>query len=133
LNICFIVVAIGFFVNIFTIPKNGKIFFTAYYMLYAIGMAGINSGAINLIYDYVEQKKRVVALAISQALSGFAGFFTTVLVSPLVAYIQERGNVFLGMNVYAQQVVSAFAFLLILVILVYLNTIIKKIKNRENK
>lgn len=129
LNICFIIALLGFAVNIFTVPANGKIFFTIYYVLYAISMAGINSATINLIYDYVDKEKRVGALAISSTLAGFAGFFTTLLVSPLVTYIQENGNMFLGIPLYAQQLVSLITVLLMVVLLLYLNLVVKKIKN----
>ena len=124
---------VAFGLNIFTMPKNGKVFYTIYYMLYAIGMAGINSAVINLIYDYVDKEKRTGALALKSTLAGFAGFFTTLLVSPLVSYIQKNGNIFLGMHVYAQQVVSAIAFILMAITLIYLNTVVKKIKNNRDK
>ena len=129
LNICFIIAMVSFAVNIFTVPKNGKILFTAYYMLYAVSMAGINSATVNLIYDYVDKEKRIGALALNSTLSGFAGFFTTLLVSPLVKYIQENNNIFLGMEVYAQQVVSVIAVVLMVVLLLYLNLVVRKIKN----
>ena len=128
LNICFVIEVVAFGVNAFTTPSNGKIIFTVYYMLYAVGMAGINSGTLNLIYDYVDKDNRVGALALQNTLAGFAGFFTTLINSPLVSYIQQSGNSFLGLNVYAQQVVSAIACALILLILIYLNIIVKKIK-----
>ena len=118
LNICFVIMLVGFVINIFTVPENGKIFYTIYYMLNAIAMAGINSATINLIYDYVNKEKRVGALALKSTLAGFAGFFTTLIVSPLVTYIQNNENMFLGLNVYAQQVVSTLAaiFLIILIL-----------------
>lgn len=131
LNICFVVQAVAFFINMFTAPSNGNILYTIYYALYAIAMAGINSGAINLVYDYVDKEKRVGALALKSTLSGFAGFFTTLLVSLLVKYIQGNGNVFLGMNVYAQQVTSALGFVLVLVILLYLNTVVRKMNKKH--
>ena len=96
LNICFIIMLVGFGLNMFTVPENGKILYTIYYMLNAVAMAGINSATINLIYDYVDKEKRIGALALKSTLAGFAGFFTTLLVSPLVSYIQENGNSFLG-------------------------------------
>ena len=129
LNICFVIAMVSFAVNIFTVPANGKVFFTMYYALYAISMAGINSATINLIYDYVEKEKRIGALALNSTLSGFAGFFTTLLVSPLVKYIQGKNNVFLGISVYAQQVVSLIAVVLMVGLLLYLNLVVKKIKN----
>ena len=131
LNICFVVILVGFVVNMFTVPANGKVFYTAYYMLNAIAMAGINSATINLIYDYVGKEKRVGALALKSTLAGFAGFFTTLAVSPLVSYIQKNGNVFLGLNVYAQQVVSAIAAILLIVLIVYLNVVVRKIERKE--
>ena len=132
LNICFLIALIGFVINMFTVPSNGKVLYTIHYMLYAIAMAGINSATINLIYDYVDKTKRVGALALKSTLAGFAGFFTTILISPLVSYIQKNGNVFLGMHVYAQQVVSAIAAALLVVLLIYLNMVVLKIK-REKK
>lgn len=131
LNVCFIIVLAAFGINMFTNPSNGKVLYTIYYMLYAVAMAGINSGAINLIYDYVGHERRVSALALKSTLSGFAGFFTTLLVSLLVEDIQRRGNSFLGMNVYAQQVVSAIGFVIVIGILVYLNTVIRRMKVRR--
>jgi len=133
LGVCFVIEAVAFAVNMFTVPENGKIFYTAYYMLYAVGMAGINSGAINLIYDYVDKEKRVGALALKSTLAGFTGFFTTLLVSALVKNIQDNGNVFLGMQVYAQQVVSAIGVIATLVTLLYVNLVVKKIQNKREE
>lgn len=133
LNVCFVVVAVGFSVNAFTVPSNGKVLYTVYYMLYAIGMAGINSSEINLIYDYVAPEKRVVALALKSTLAGFAGFFTTLIVSPLVSYIQKNGNALFGLHVYAQQVCSALAVIGTLIALLYLNVVVKKIKDNRSK
>ena len=131
LNICFTIAFVSFAGNVFAVPSNGKFLFTATYMLYAVAMAGINSSTINLIYDYVDPEKRMGALALSGALSGFAGFFTTLAVSPLVTFIQENGNTFLGISMYAQQLVSAIAATLLLVLLVYLNVVVKKLKNKR--
>ena len=131
LNICFIIMLIGFGINMFTVPNNGKILYTIYYMLNAIAMAGINSATINLIYDYVDKEKRIGALALNSTFAGFAGFITTLLVSPLVTYIQNNGNTFLGFSIYAQQVVSALAFVLMGITLIYLNIVIKKVKDKN--
>ena len=86
LNICFILATAAFAVNIFTSPSNGMVLYTLHVILYAIAMAGINSSVINLIYDYVSPEQRTAALALKSALAGFAGFFTTLAVSPLVAF-----------------------------------------------
>ena len=124
---------VGYCINIFTIPENGKVFYTVYYILNAIAMAGINSATINLIYDYVDKEKRVGALALNSTLAGFVGFFTTLIVSSLVSYIQDNGNVFLDLHLYAQQVVSAVAVLVLIVLIIYLNTVVRKIKIEKKK
>ena len=131
LNICFVIVGIAYTINVFTVPSNGKIMYTAYYMLYAIAMGGINSAGTNLIYDFVEPDKRVAALALQHTLAGFAGFFATIIVGFLVDYIQKSGNTFLGMNVYAQQIVSAIGAIVVVLALLYLNTVVKKMQRER--
>lgn len=133
LNICFIIMLVGFGVNVFTVPENGKVFYTIYYILNAVAMAGINSATINLIYDYVDKEKRIGALALKSSLAGVAGFFTTLIVSPLVSYIQNNGNRFFGLEVYAQQVVSAIAVILLTILIIYLNLVVRKIENKREK
>jgi len=133
LNICFTVVSVAFLVNTFTVPENGKIFYSAYYALYAIGMAGINSATVNLIYDYVAPENRTVALALSQSISGVSGFLATYLAGFPVEWIQENGLVLFGRNVYAQQVLSACGVVGVVLTLLYTNLVVRKMKRyREN-
>lgn len=137
LNICFAVMIVAFGINVFTIPSNGKILYTVYYILYACAMAGINSATINLIYDYVDENNRMGALALNSTLSGFAGFFTTLAIGFLVSKIQNDGNTLFGMNVYAQQIVSVISVIILLLLFVYMNMVVKNIKrqtkNSENE
>lgn len=129
--ICFVIQFFAFLVNVFTVPENGKIFYTVYYVLYAMGMAGINSGEINLIYDNVKPEQRTGALALRATFSGLAGFLTTLVVSILVENVQASGNKILGVNVYAQQVVSAIGVIVVLVGLIYL-TVNKDLEKNKN-
>lgn len=133
LRLCFAVAAIGFFINTFCVPDNGKIFFTMYYVCYAIAMGGINSALINLCYDYVAEEKRADALAISLAVAGVFGFLSTLAVSPLVTYIQSNQNTFLGMNIYAQQVLSAISFIITVITIFYVSVSLVKIKKISSK
>ena len=128
LRLCFLVAALGFLINAFCVPENGKIVYTLFYICNAIAMGGINSALINLCYDYVEEKKRADALAISLAIAGVCGFFSTLAVSPLVTHIQNNGNTFLGMPLYAQQVLSVIAFTATLVTALYVSIFLIKIK-----
>ena len=119
---CLAVAALGYFINIFTVPSNGSVFFIAYSACHAIAQAGINSALINLVYDYVDQSHRADAIAITQTVSGVIGFVMTLAVGVLVDFVQKNGNSFLGMSVYAQQVTAVISFVMNLVVILYLVT-----------
>lgn len=126
LTVCFAVELVALLINTFTAPSNGMILYTLYQALYAIAMAGINSGEINLVYECVSEEKRVFALAFKNTIAGFAGFLSTLVFGYLVEYIQKNGNKFLGMNVYAQQVLSAIGAIIVAVLIIYLRIIDRK-------
>ena len=126
LGVCFAFMALAFGLNIFTTPANGKILFTLHYLLFALGSAGISSGEINLIYECVDHEHRLGALALKGTFAGLAGFATTLLMSPLVARIQANGNKFWGINLYAQQVLSAITFLILIGLLIYIHILTRK-------
>lgn len=132
LLICFLIQGAALAVNVFTVPANGKILYTTFYLLNAIAMAGINSAQINLIYDYVEPDKRTSALALSNAIAGVAGFLATLAVTPLVGYIQQNGNRIFGINLYAQQFLSALGVLGIAGILVYILLVLKGGRDKDS-
>ncbi len=123
LLVCFSIEAIGFGINIFTVPENGKVMYFIYYTLHCIGLAGINSATINLIYDYIEYEQRTSALALQQTLAGIAGFLVTLLLTPLVSFIQNK-----NLPIYAQQITSGISFIVVLIIIVYICTVIKSLK-----
>lgn len=131
LYICFALEGVAFMINIFTVPSNGKVMYMAFYIIYAVGQAGINSSIVNLAYDYVPSHQKTGAVALVNTFSGFAGFFTTLLVSPLVDRIQKNGNKLFGINMYSQQLMSTFSTLMVIGILVYLALVINKIPCRQ--
>lgn len=126
LTLCMLVEAVGYVFSVFTVPANGKFFYTAYYICSAISMAGANGALINLVYDYVDVEKRADAIAVTQTVAGVIGFLTTLAVSPLVSYIQQSGNKIFGISVYAQQVVSLLAFVVTVLLVVYLKLTLDK-------
>ena len=130
-SICLCIAGAGFFVNVFTVPANGRIFYTLYYALYAVAMGGINSALTNLVFDMVEPQMRSNALALSQSVSGVIGFFTTLLMSGLVSHIQTNGNRFLGLDMYAQQVTSAAAFVFTMLSVLYVIITIRPKKKTD--
>ncbi len=124
--------AVGFLIAIFMVPSNGKVFYTAYYVLFAAAMGGINSAETNLIFEYVDPQKRSDALMVKQTVYGLAGFLATLAATPLVNYIQAAGNKFLGMHVYAQQVLSAVSFVFAVLVIFYLQKVVLKLKPHKD-
>lgn len=133
LTLTFSVAAFSFLICSFATPANGKVLFTLYSVTHCIALAGINGGSVNLLYEYVETENKTGALAFNFAASGLAGFLSTLAISPLVNYVQAKGNTFLGMNIYAQQLVSLIGFLVTVLTIVYLNTVVKKMKSEKIK
>jgi len=133
ISICLCIAGFGFLINTFTVPSNGAILYTLHYVLYAIAMGGINSALINLVFDMVKSQMRSNALAISQAVSGLSGFLATFAASFLVLYIQENGNRFLGMNLYAQQITSAIAAILTFISVLYVFFSIHPRQKKQDK
>lgn len=131
LRICFLIAGLGFLINVFCVPENGRVVYTAYYICNAIAMAGINSALINLCYDYVAEDKRADALAVSLALAGLCGFLTTLAMSPLVSYIQANSNTFLGIHMFAPQLLSLIAFILTIVTMLYVTISFKNMKKSD--
>ena len=72
---CMLIAMLGFLAASFSTPQTGKIFQTAYMVLNAVAMGGINSALINLVFDYTTPEHRSDALAVNQAFSGLAGFY----------------------------------------------------------
>ena len=104
--------------------------FVLYYVFHGIALGGISSALINLIFDYVPVEQRADSLAITQAIAGFAGFVTTLLISPVVSHIQDNGNSVFGLSLFAQQFVSLIALTVTLVAILYIRFIfIKKPSN----
>ncbi|MBE7045550.1 MAG: MFS transporter [Ruminococcaceae bacterium] len=132
LKICYGLAAVSFLFATFTVPGNGKVFYTVYYLIMAAAMGGINSAEINLIFDYVDAKSRSDALAVKQTVYGLCGFLATVAVTPFVDYIQNAGNQFFGMHVYAQQILSAVSFVCTLLLILYLDKIILRISTKKD-
>lgn len=128
LNFCFVAALASFLVGALMVPENGAPMYILNAALYAVGMAGVNSGNINLIYEHVTPEQRVCALAFKNAVVGLTGFLTTIVTGYLVDAIQKNGNRFLGIPAYAQQVTSAISVVILGVLLVYLNTTVRAIK-----
>ena len=128
LNICYLLAGGCFLAIVLSNSNNGYITYTIYYILYAAALGGTNSAQINLIFDYVPPERRTSVLALKQTLGGALGFVATLAATPLVEYVQQRNNVIFGRTIYAQQILSFISFLVIVILIIYLNKVIYKIK-----
>ena len=130
LLICFSLMLLAFGMMCFTTPSS-KFLYIVYATLHAVGMAGLNSSEINLVLDYTSRSLRVGAIAIKGLICGFTGFFTTLALTPLVDYIQENNNTLFGIKIYAQQVTSMISVFMCIVALVYMLTVVRKLKRNN--
>ena len=128
MTLCFAAVGAGFFSMIFVTPET-RWLYLVYACLHAFSMAGINSGVINLIYDYVQPRDRAVAMGVKNALGGILGFLATLLSGVVVSSIQAAGGFrILGMTLYAQQVLSVVSFVVTMLLIIYMRVVIKPLK-----
>lgn len=120
--------ALGLLIN----SIGGKICHIIFYALYGVALAGMNSGIMNIIFDYVPREKRNGAVSILYTVGGLVGFCSTLIAKPLVDYVQSSGNRFLFIeHIYAQQILSVISAALTLATLIYLNTVVKKMNKEE--
>ncbi len=125
---CFLFLAFSYVFVVFAVPSNGFFMFIFYYIAHGIALGGINSALVNLVFDYAPYEIRSDALAVTQSLAGVTGFVTTILVSPIVTYIQNAGNILLGVNIYAQQFLSLISVILTVIAFIFVKTIRKEEK-----
>ena len=112
---------------------GGRVPYIMFYVLYAITMAGMNSGIMNLIFDYVPKEKRTGAVAILYTIGGLVGFVSTLMAKPLVDLVQKNGNSFLFIDgIYAQQILSVISAILTVATLIYINVSVKRLTKAKN-
>ena len=117
-------VAVGFLAVVFTTPET-RWFYLVYACLHAFAMAGINSGVINLIYDYVPDRDRATAMGIKNAMGGILAFFTALGSGLILARIQANGGLqIFGMTLYAQQFLAFLSCAMTLILILYMRTVI---------
>ena len=88
-------------------------------------MGGINSGSINLIFDYVPHEERTAALAISNVVAGLLGIISSLIGAAILSRIQKMGGFrILGATLHAQQVLALISVVLIVCLILYVKFVI---------
>ena len=60
--------------------------------------------------------------------TGICGFLSTVAGAKILSVIQENGNMFFGMHVYAQQVLAGITLVIYIIAIVYSKKVVAKQK-----
>ncbi len=125
LGLCF--AAAAFFINIFTTPGTWwlVILFT---VLYNVSLAGTNQNSFNIAYSYVPLTCITQAMAIKNSISGLCGFMASIVGGIVLDAIQKNGNMILGLQINAQQLLSAVSFVLIVTAVLFIHLVIAKQK-----
>jgi len=132
MTISFGIAGAGFLAMVFTAPET-KWLYIAYSCLYGIAMAGINSGVINLVYDYVGQRDRATAMGFKNAIGGILAFCTALLSGAVTDAVQKRGGFdIFGARMYAQQLLSLFSLIMVILLIVYMRLVIFSLKRSED-
>lgn len=132
MTIAFALAGVGFAAMVFTAP-NTRWLYLAYACFHGFAMAGINSGILNMVYDYVEKDDRATAMGVNNALGGILAFFTALLSGAILAGIQKIGGFrIFGATLYAQQVLSILSCVAILILIIYMRLVIVPLKRSSD-
>lgn len=121
----FYVLAFAFIV--FTTPTWGAFTFIGYRIMLLIGGSMRTASATTLLFGMAPPEDRTSALAINTIATGVASFLTTLALTPFVSYVQESGNTFLGIPVYAQQILALFSAATFILVMLYYRVFCKRL------
>ena len=121
------IAALAFFVNVFT-AKTTWWLIVAHTLLYNISAAGTNQNSFNIAYSYVPLSCITQAISLKNCIGGLCGFFASIIGGVVLGVIQENGVVLFGININAQQILSAVSFLLLVFVALFIHFVIAKQK-----
>ena len=127
IKVALVLAAIGFGVNAFA-TKSTWWCVAVFSIFYAVSLAGLNQNMFNISYSYVDSDYIVQAMAIKNSIGGICGFGVTIIASRVLSYIQSNGNMFFGIPMYGQQLLSAVSFVILLAAAVFTHKVISKQK-----
>lgn len=132
MTLCLVMQCIAYIGAIFTSVGDARWFYIVYSCFAGFAMAGMNSGFLNLVYDFVRPEDRAVAIGVKAAVGGTLGFVSTLISGFVLDEIQKAGGVkIFGRSLYAQHVLSAVSLAVLILAVVYMNKVVKKMKNIE--
>ena len=131
LTLGFVFYVLGMGCMAFTVPSNGRVMFIVYELIVNIGSAITGTGIHTIVFAFVPEKLRTSALGLYSAAGGVAGFGASLLGGLVIAAVQGRGLTLLGRTIYAQQVNSVISALCLIGLIVYMLTVVQKLRPQK--
>ncbi len=110
-----------------TTPQS-RWLYIVYSALFNISCAGSEMNAYNIVYNYIDKKHFIAALAIKNSIGGVCGMAAAFFAGKILSLIQSRENMIFGVHIYGQQVLCFISFVLFVLTAIYIK---KKLKNAE--
>lgn len=128
------IAAVAFFANIFTAPGS-RWLFLAFLCLYYISLAGVNSGFINLVFDFVPPQARQAAMGFQHALSGVLHFAASLVGGLICGVFEENGGGFtlFGLWIHTPQLLSLISGVSLVLIIGYMFLVIFPLQKRREE
>lgn len=134
MTICYVIMVVAYLLQAMAQPGPLRWLYLVYICLHGCALAGINSGVINLIYDYVKPDERAVALGVKNAIGGFVGFFAALIGGAVLSTIQNNGGVHIfGITVYAQQLLALVTAATVVLLILYMRLVVAPLKRVDDK
>ena len=134
MTICYVIMVVAYLLQAMAQPGPLRWLYLVYICLHGCALAGINSGVINLIYDYVKPDERAVALGVKNAIGGFVGFFAALIGGAVLSAIQNNGGVHIfGITVYAQQLLALVTAATVVLLILYMRLVVAPLKRVDDK
>ena len=134
MTLCFGTMVLAFLFMVFAAPGVMRWAYLGYIILHSAAMGGINSGSINLIFDYVTPKQRTAALGIKNAISGFLAFLFSIIGGRILACIQANGGIrIFGVCLYAQQFLALLSVVIIFLLMLYTRFVVSPLQRSKGE
>lgn len=107
-------------------PVKVRILVSLFLLLYHGCNAGMVANLTNIVYNYVDERCFVAAIALKNSIAGLFGFLISLQSARLLSHVQANGNTFLGLSLYGQQVLSLISILFALCALATVHFVVER-------
>jgi Na+/melibiose symporter-like transporter len=101
-----------------------------YAVLISIGLAGLDSSGINMVYNYVDLDYIEDGMALRTCIGGLFGFVAALVAGRLVDLIKANPPVIFGIAIAPQQILALVSFILVIAAILFVHFVISKQRAR---